>query len=178
MTQGTPVKCLPMVDFNSEALCWPGQSLQRIAQIYQAGADGVYLYQYGESAAGSIRAHNALNRWVVSQLGSLASVEALLNKQSLENDSFSRDIYIFFPWPYGNCRVRAWIEGFTPERVEMLYNGTLVSTFEGPDEVLYQLGEDGWEHDYPPTAIPVTVTVRVKEGIYWYSKDYIIDRIY
>jgi hypothetical protein len=178
LTRGTGVKCLPYIDPTKRGLPWPTQALQRIHQVYEDGADGVFIYQTGPLVVGFMSSNSAIDRRIVANIGSSQAVEEMLEDYEKQIDTFSRGIYIHFPWPYNGFRVRIWVEGFKPDILEVYMDDNLTNRFVGDQDVFYRMGEDGYQNNYEVTGEPVTVKVRAKHENQWFTAERTFKRFY
>lgn len=130
---GTKAKLLPCVDALSWGLTKPGLWLLRILECYEAGSDGIYIYQCDAPVLSSPETRRYVSI--------ISSVDSLKRWREIENNrEYSKGIYInsphvdgkYHPWE----RPRLWIEGFKPEKVELLVDGQMVKSYESPPYVI------------------------------------------
>ncbi|MCP4641410.1 MAG: hypothetical protein GY851_13295, partial [bacterium] len=132
--KGTACKLLPNV--TAAGLRRPGLYLWRIQQLYDAGVDGVYIYQSDQMATSS-----PMDRRYARLLASSEDVREYWEQDAALRPRRSKGIYITSPsrpnrgWR-GRERVRIWLEGLPMGEVEVHLNGNLMNRHEGPPYLL------------------------------------------
>ncbi|MBI2297872.1 MAG: hypothetical protein HYU66_02770 [Armatimonadetes bacterium] len=165
--KGTRTKLLPAVDGLMWGLPWPGPTLQRVREMYRAGADGVYIYQ----ADGRVLARPE-DRRAVAVLGSSAAVERWFTDLEAERPACSKGVYLSPPIdpsakynPYE--RLRVWTEGLPQGEMDLLLDGKLVTHCAGPP---YLLGTEEYESDHVIPPGDHELLVRVRDGTGWFEQ--------
>ncbi|MCX6375742.1 MAG: hypothetical protein NTU88_06875, partial [Armatimonadetes bacterium] len=161
--KGTKCKLTPCVDGLSWGLTVPGMFLQRAKQLYDAGVDGVYLYQADALVLG-----NMTDRRCVRLLGSSEAVRRWWEADRQERPKHSKGIYIKPPTDRGvyNAweRLRVWPEGIPFGSLEMYLDGKLISRYDGPP---YVLGTEEYESDGVIPPGEHTLLIRARDGDGW-----------
>ncbi|HEY3298915.1 MAG TPA: hypothetical protein VGK34_09695 [Armatimonadota bacterium] len=167
--KGTKCKLTPEMDGCEWGPVPPGVMYWRAKQLYDAGADGVYIYQ----ADGII--NNTWLRRVMSRLGSSEAIDRWLRKDADMRSHCSKGIYLLKPADgraYGFYdRAQIWVEGVDVREMETYMDGKLVGRMSAPP---YLLGTDGYESD---KVVPVgdhKLLVRVKDGAGWLEQEFAI----
>jgi hypothetical protein len=169
--KGTKCKVAPVIDAIAWGPVMPGGFLGRVKSIYDAGADGVYVYQADDPIV-----YNPSNRRYVTIAGSSEAVNRWLKLDAKQLPHRSKGIFITKPFD-GKAysyyeRVRIHVEGVKPGKVETYIDGNLVGKFTAPP---YILGTDGDESNKViPNGIH-TLTVRAEDGKGWIEQRFIIE---
>ncbi|HEY3297692.1 MAG TPA: hypothetical protein VGK34_03465 [Armatimonadota bacterium] len=168
--KGTECKVTPEIDAIEWGPVMPGQFLQRVKQLYDAGAHGVYIYQ----ADGVINSRS--ERECLSIAGSTAEVDRWLKDDDDRRPHCSKGIYISKPLDskaYGFWdRAQIWVEGIKTGDVETYIDGKLIGKMSA---FPYLVGTDGYDSD---KVIPVgehKLLVRVKDGSGWLEQEFTIN---
>lgn len=166
--RGTKCKLIPVVDGISWGPVMPGPYLYRVKRLYDAGADGINVYQ----ADGRILGHPA-DRRCVRMLGSSEAVRQFCERDARERPRRSKGIYISKPEEsakFGKYeRLRVWLEGVEPGAVELYLDGKLVSRYDQPP---YTLGTEGYESDNVIPSGEHVLRVRAKDGEGWLEESF------
>jgi hypothetical protein len=167
--KGTKCKLTPEIDAIGWGPVSPGGLLQRAKQLYDAGADGVYIYQADGIINGS-----ALRRYI-SLLRSTEAIDRWLKDDADNRPHCSKGIYISKPEDgraYGFWeRAQIWVEGIKAVEVETYLDGKLVGKLSAPP---YLLGTDGYDSDKVVPTGEHTLLVRVKDGNGWLEQKFTI----
>jgi len=167
-TKGTPVKLLPVVDGLSWGLAFPGPFLWRVQQVYDAGVDGVYIYQ----ADGRILGRPE-DRRTIALLGSSVAVRNFWERERKLNPQLSKGIYLGpynqEPGYHGWERLRVWTDGVEPGPMEFVLDGKLVHQCAGPP---YLLGTEEYASDGLLPAGKHTLLIRAKDGDGWLERSF------
>ncbi len=167
--KGTKTRLTPVID----ALEWgpviPGQFLWRAKQIYDSGADGVYIYQ-SDSAIYSPSFRNVLHL-----LRSREAVTAWLRHDEAQRKYCSKGIFITPPsdgkayhfWE----RLRIWVDGLTVREMQTYIDGKLVGKLTRQPFIL---GTDGHDSDNVIPAGEHKLLVRVRDGGGWLEQQFAI----
>ena len=161
--EGTETKVLPNV--TAAGLTRPGLYLWRVKQLYDAGVDGIYIYQSDHCVLGS-----PVDRRCARLLASSGDVRRWWDEEARLRSQRSKGIYITHPSrpPRGwrpRERVRVWLEGIEMAEVEMYLDGDLVNRYEAPP---YLLGTEERTSDrVVPAGRDVELTVRARDGNGW-----------
>ena len=179
MTRGTGTKCMPCVILLNQGIgsLFPGQVIRKVDQLYDAGCDGVYLYQSDGMIIGWMSYDSAWARPIIARFGSSAAVREMVKEADEHSSEYSRDIYISYIQSYATGRAVVLIEGFVPERVETFMNEKAMNVFDAND-CFYRIGWDGWKNDYPASATPVDFIVKAKINNEWFTKKSVVEKIY
>ena len=168
--KGTRCKLTPVVDGISWGPVMPGPYLWRVKQLYDAGVDGVYIYQ----ADGRV-VYNAVDRRYVRILGSSAAVQRWWETDRKERPTCSKGIYITPPMNNSGYnkyeRLRVWLEGIPFGEVQMYLDGKLISKYDGPP---YTLGTEGYESDNIIPPGEHALLIRAKDGSGWLEQRFTI----
>lgn len=168
--KGTACKLLPVVDALGWGLPLPGMFLQRVRKIYDAGADGVYIYQ----ADGPV-VHRPLDRRYIPIAGSSDALARWFEEDDGMRTRSSKGIFITGPMrdgvyhPYE--RLRVWLEGIPEGGVEIFLDGKPISRFDGPP---YLLGTEENESDGVIPPGEHKLRVRAKDGDGWLEREFLI----
>ncbi|MCC6682616.1 MAG: hypothetical protein IT445_17080, partial [Phycisphaeraceae bacterium] len=165
MTRGTDVKCLVEINADDGHL-WNGQALARVKQVYDWGADGIYIYQADGRIVGTMSTGDAFDeRDFIANLGSTAAVDAMVSNMAKKAKGYSTDIYMSYPSNYSGCRAKVWIEGGQPEEVQYFIDGNPVDGVKTLD--CWVIGLGGRKNNYPMTGKPAEFEVRAKINGRW-----------
>ncbi len=167
-TRGTKCKLLPVVDGLTWALDCPGPFLRRVEQLYEAGVDGIYVYQ----ADGRILT-KPMYRRTLALLGSRAAVARWWASEDTLTPQRSKGIYLSRPhehpgW-HGWERLRVWTEGIEPGPVEIYLDGKLATRCEGPP---YLLGAEDYASDGVIPPGEHELRVRAQDGAGWLEQTF------
>ncbi|MBM3802204.1 MAG: hypothetical protein FJW26_07810 [Acidimicrobiia bacterium] len=169
--KGTRVKLLPSVDALGWGLQMPGMWFERILRCYKAGADGIHIYQADYAVLNSPQ-----SRRYVSIAGSPEALKQWRQRERLEQSRYSKGIYINPPQVDGQyqryARLRAWIEGFQPEKVEMWVDGQLMNRYDAPPYVLTSEDRSDDETIKPGKHL---LRIRAKEGSEWLEQEFQVE---
>jgi hypothetical protein len=167
-TKGSACKLTPVVDGLSWGLQMPGPFLWRVQQLYEAGVDGIYIYQ----ADGRILGRPE-DRRVVRMLGSAAAVRKFWERERKLNSQVSKRIgitpYHQEPGYHGWERLRVWTDGLEPGPMEFYLDGKLVHKCAGPP---YLLGSEEYTSDGIIPTGKHTLLIRAKDGEGWLEKSF------
>jgi hypothetical protein len=166
--KGTRAKLLPCVDALGWGLSRPGMFLDRILNAYELGVPGIYVYQ----SDGPILEGPEPRRYL-SLAASADSLRRWKERERAEQTRYSKDIYInqpahvpqFHSWE----RVRIWVEGFVPGKVELWLDGKLTNSYDRPPYVLTN------EDRASDTAIalgPHVLKARAFDGAGWVEREF------
>lgn len=171
--KGTSVKVLPVVDGLSWGLEMPGPFLWRVHQLYQAGVDGIYIYQ----ADARVCTHNRPeDRRAVRMVSSSEAVRRYWQEQEHLRTRHSKGIYLqpsedgdysYHPWE----RARIWLEGIKTSEVEVYLDGKLVSRFSQPP---YLVGTEEYDSDSVIPPGEHTLLLRARDGDGWLEEEFIV----
>lgn len=145
MAKGSRVKVLPCIEGLKFGPPFPGAALDRADEFYRAGADGLYVYQADAHIVGSMTGLGDVDHDTFRTFGSSELVRQAVAREKARHADYSTDVYWNFPLPYQSYRALFWIEGVTPEKVEMYIDGELVTSRTAPP---WMLGEQGFENHY------------------------------
>ena len=160
--QGTQCKLLPNV--TAAGLPLPGLYLWRVAQLYDACVDGIYIYQSDARVLG-----RPAERRCMRLLASSHDVRAWWAQDKRLRPTRSKGIYITRPsrplkgWR-SRERVRVWLEGVEMGPLEMHLDGKLVTRFEGPP---YLLGTEERTSDNVLPPGEHELRIRARDGDGW-----------
>jgi hypothetical protein len=164
--RGTNTKVLPNV--TASGLTRPALFLWRVRQLYDAGVEGIYIYQSGHCVRG-----HPVDRRCARLLASSEDVRRWWEKDTRLRPHRSKGIYIIRPsrpnrgWRPRE-RVRVWLEGIEMGELEMYLDGKLISRCDGPP---YLLGtEERTSDDVIGANREVELLIRAKDGDYWLEK--------
>ncbi|MCE5236963.1 hypothetical protein LLH23_00545 [bacterium] len=168
VTRGTSVKLLPVVDGLSWGLAFPGPFLWRVQQLYEAGVDGIYVYQ----ADGRILGRPE-DRRTIALLGSAVAVRKFWERERKLNSRYAKGIYLGpynqEPGYHGWERLRVWTEGVEPGPMEFLLDGKLVHRCDGPP---YLLGTEEYTSDGILPTGKHTLVIRARDGEGWLERSF------
>lgn len=166
----TKCKLTPIVDGIYWGPVMPGPYLWRVKQLYDAGADGVYIYQADARVLGTPE-----DRRTVRILGSSKAVDRFWVSDARQRPHQSKGIYISKPEAsatYGKYeRLRVWLEGVEMGPMELYLDGKLISTYAHPP---YTLGSEGYGSDNVISSGEHTLRVRAKDGDGWLEQSFVI----
>ena len=157
--KGSKCKLLPVVDGISWGPTMPGPYLWRVKQLYDAGADGIYIYQADDPVL-----YRVTDKRYVRLLGRSEAVNRWWKDDAGQRPNCSKGIYLSKPEDgvyHGYERLRVWLEGISMGELEMYLDGKLVSRYAGPP---YILGTEDYESDgiIPPGEHKLLI--RAKDG--------------
>ena len=166
--KGTKCKLLPCVDGLGWGPEMPGPYLWRVRQAYEAGVDGVYVYQADGRVLGT-----PADRRCVRLLGSSQAVKRWWAEDERLRPQRSKGIYITpyleHPGYHGWERLRVWTEGIPQGKMELLLDGKLVSQHDGPP---YLLGTEEYDSDGIIPAGDHTLLIRAQDGDGWLEQTF------
>ncbi|MBP6965294.1 MAG: hypothetical protein KBC96_12915 [Armatimonadetes bacterium] len=168
--KGTKCKLLPVVDAIGWGPTMPGPFLWRVKQLYDAGADGIYIYQADDPIV-----YAPLNRRYVRIAGSTDALRRWWHTDELIRPECSKGIYItrpmrgeaYSPWE----RLRVWLEGIPQGEVEMYLDGKLINRYEKPP---YTLGTEDYDSDKLISPGEHTLRIRARDGDGWLEETFAI----
>ncbi len=167
---GTKCKLTPVVDGIGWGPVMPGAYLWRVKQLYDAGVDGIYIYQADDPILG-----RPADRRTVGMLGSTATVDAFWKRDADERPHQSKGIYITRAEAGGDYgkyeRVRVWLEGIEMGPVGLYLDGKLISKYDHPP---YTLGSEDYSSDDVIPSGEHTLKVRAKDGDGWLEQSFTI----
>jgi hypothetical protein len=166
--KGTKTKVLPNVA--APGLKRTGMYLWRVKQLYDAGVEGIYIYQSDQCVLGS-----PVDRRTARLLASSVDVRNWWEEDARLRPQRSKGIYITQPsrpnrgWRPRE-RVRVWLEGIEMGEVEFVLNGETFNRCDGPP---YLLGteERTFDRVIPPDRESELV-VRAKDGDHWLEQTF------
>jgi len=159
---GSKCKLLPVVDGLSWGPEMPALFLWRVEQLYQAGTDGIYVYQADARVCTNNRPED---RRCMRLISSSEAVRKWWQRYNEQNQQFSKRIYIqpsedgdyeYHPWE----RCRIWIEGIKPNEVEIYLDNKLINQYQQPP---YIVGGEDYQFDNLLTKGEHTLLIRAKE---------------
>jgi len=161
--RGSKCKLLPVIDGLSWGPEVPALFLWRVYQLYQAGTDGIYVYQ----ADARVCTHNRPeDRRCMRLISSSEAVRKWWQHYDEQNTQFSKRIYLqpsedgdFEYHPWERCRI--WIEGMKPNEVEIYLDNKLINQYQQPP---YIVGGEDYQFDNLITQGEHTLLIRAKEG--------------
>ncbi len=168
--KGTRCRVMPVVDGIRWGPQMPGPYLWRAKQIYDTGADGIYMYQADDRVLS-----RPSDRRCTRMLGSREAIERWWKQFQEETSRHSKGIYItppmdgdsYQPWE----RLRVWLEGIPMGEVEMILDGKRVNHFDGPP---YYLGSEEYDSDKLLSSGEHTLIVRARDGDGWLEQRFTI----
>lgn len=173
-TKGSACKLTPVVDGLSWGPQMPGPFLWRAQQLYDAGVDGIYIYQADARILGRPE-----DRRCVRMLGSASAVrkfwerERKLNGADGTSAQYSKRIgitpYHQEPGYHGWERLRVWTDGLEQGPMEFVLDGKLVHTCAGPP---YLLGSEEYTSDGIIPTGKHELRIRAKDGQGWLERSF------
>ncbi|NOY79772.1 MAG: hypothetical protein GXP31_02080, partial [Kiritimatiellaeota bacterium] len=161
--KGTSCILLPQIDALGWGLRVPGLFMWRLARLYEAEVDGIYIYQ-----GDALIARNPETRRYVRMFRSRDAVRRFWEEHRRQSSTRSKGIYITspiqLPGYHGWERLHVWVEGVPMGELEIYLDGTLVNRYTGPP---YLLGSQGAEGDAVLPRGEHELRVRVKDGDGW-----------
>lgn len=169
--KGTKCKVLPTIDGISWGPVFPDGFLRRVKSVYDAGADGVYIYQADDPVLG-----RPWHKRLLTIAKSSDAVDRWWKNDAKQRPSRSKGIYITKPFD-GKAysfyeRMRIYLEGMSTGKVETYIDGKLVGKFASPP---YILGTDGDDSNRVVPNGMHTLTVRAQDGNGWLEQRFIIE---
>lgn len=169
--RGTRCKLLPVVDGLEWGPDMPGLFLWRVRQLYEAGADGIYVYQADSRVLGRPE-----DRRTLRLLSRSAAIRRWWERDARLRPQCSKGIYLRSPsYPaegyHGWERLQLWLEGVPLGEMELVLDGKRINHVSGPP---YVLGSEEAESD---TIIPPgehTLRVRARDGDGWLEQSFTI----
>ena len=169
--KGTKTRLLPSADALGWGLQMPGMWLQRILKCYDAGADGVHIYQADYAVNNSPK-----SRRYISIAGSPAAVSRWQRREKDEQSRYSKGVYITPAQvedkyhPYN--RLRVWVEGIEPSAVEILIDDKRINRYEAPP---YVLTSEERSDDHAIKAGKHLLKVRARDGNVWLERTFQVE---
>ena len=168
--RGTSCKVLPCVDALSWGLPMPGPYLWHVARLYDAGVQGVYVYQADSRLLG-----RPCDRRCMRLLANSAAVRAWWEEEERLRPTRSKGIYITPHHQIGGYhgweRLRIWVEGVPMGEMEVYLDGERVNRFEGPP---YLVGTEEYDSDGVIPPGDHELRIRVKDGDGWLEQTFAI----
>ncbi|HZP81049.1 MAG TPA: hypothetical protein VFB21_05400 [Chthonomonadaceae bacterium] len=169
--RGTKCRLLPVVDGLDWGLEMPGLFLWRVRQLYDAGVDGIYVYQADSRVLGRPE-----DRRTMRLLGSSAAVRRWWEQDTKLRPRCSKGIYLRPPsYPkegyHGWERMHVWLEGIPMGAVDLILDGKLAAHFDGPP---YVFGREDAAADSEIPPGEHTLTVRARDGDGWLEQTFSI----
>jgi len=168
--KGTACTLLPATDGLSWGLTFPGPFLGRVAELYEQGAPGVYVYQADGRTLGRPEDRRAMRL-----LASSEAVRGWVDRETTLRPERSKGIYITTPHQIEGYnkweRIRIWTEGVPMGELEVHIDDTLVNHVDGPP---YLVGTEEYESD---TVIPSgehVLRIRARDGDGWLEQTFSI----
>jgi hypothetical protein len=177
--RGTRCKLLPVVDGLSWGLEMPGPFLWRVHQLYQAGVDGIYIYQADSRVCIQSGAYVPADRRTVRMVRSSQAVSRYWKQQQQLRPRCSKGIFLqpsedgdysYHEWE----RARIWLEGIEMGEVEVYLDGKLVSRFSRPP---YLVGTEDDESDNVISPGEHTLLVRARDGQGWLEEEFTVQGV-
>lgn len=157
---------LPQLDALSWGLPMPGLFLWRVAQLYEQGVPGIYIYQ-----ADSPIITSPSNRRTIRMLRSSAAVRQSWEEDARLRPRRSKGIHISpanrLPGYHRWERVHVWLEGIPMGEMEIYLDGKRIHHFDGPPYMVGSQGNDG------DTALPKgkhELKIRARDGAGWLER--------
>ena len=168
--QGTRCRLLPCVDGLNWGPEMPGPYLWRVQRLYEAGADGIYVYQADARVLGTPE-----DRRCVRMLGSSQAVRQWWAEDARTRPQRSKGIYVTRaheqPGYHGWERIRVWLEGIPMGKVRMLIDGKLTTEQDGPP---YLLGAEDYESDRVIPPGDHVLLIQAEDGDGWLEQTFAI----
>lgn len=165
MVKNTNVKLL--VEFSGSACApiFPYEPLKIADRMYDAGVDGLYIYQADARIVGSMSGKGAEERRWVSLLGNSQSVKAAIRELEAEQEQYSVDMVTNFTYLFQNYRAQMQIDGLAPASVKLQLVDKNGKVLLESDRTAWPwvLGEGGWKNHYP-TGGPFTIKVEAVDA--------------
>ena len=168
--RGTDCTLLPCVDALGWALPLPGPFLWRIAQLYEQGAPGIYIYQADARVLGQPEDRRTMRR-----LASSTAVREWWEDKRVMRPTRSKGIYITSPHQIEGYnkweRLRIWTEGVPLGELEIYLDDQRVSHYDSPPYLV------GTEENASDAVIPPgehTLRIRARDGDGWLEKTFAI----
>lgn len=151
------VKLLPDIHGGPNKML-PGIWFERVLSCYEAGADGVYIYQCDEPLHSSPETKRC-----VQQVKSLGALRRWRDRERAAQAHYSKGAYVTMPHRLRKGFMQVWTEGVEQGPVELLVDGVLRNHCERPPYLLTNDRdiEDG-RH---------VLTVRIRDGGRWLEQD-------
>ncbi len=172
---GSTVKLLPVVDGLYWGLDFPGPFMWRVKQLYDAGVDGIYMYQ----ADGRLLYMKHGDRRTCRLVKSRAAVDGFWQRDGELRTRASKGIYLnrsetggwkFHPYERG----RLWLEGIPMGKVELFLDDKPFAQFSGPP---YILGSEEYTSDNALGVAPHKLRVRAEDGTGWLEREFDIEGV-
>ncbi len=138
--RGTKARVIPCADAAGFGLAKPGMLVERVLNLYEQGAPGVYIY--------GCEIRTPESRRNLRLIGSVDGLRAWRQRERAEQSRYSKGVYlnhsgasILNPVYQGmsyraDIRPRVWVEGFVPDKVELYLDGRLARTHTRPPYIL------------------------------------------
>ncbi|GMV94551.1 MAG: hypothetical protein AMXMBFR82_43290 [Candidatus Hydrogenedentota bacterium] len=168
--KGTRTTLLPATDGLSWGLPFPGPYLNRVAQLYEQGAPGVYVYQADARVLGRPEDQRTMRL-----LASSDAVEGWIEREEAMRPNRSKGIYITTPHQIEGYnkweRIRIWTEGVPMGELEVYIDDTLVNRVDGPP---YLVGTEDNQSDSVIPSGEHVLRIRARDGDGWLEQTFTI----
>ena len=174
--KGKQVKLLPVIDGLYWGLDFPGPILWRVRQLFDAGVDGVYMYQ----ADNRLLNTRITDRRTFRFLKSTSAVKDFWRRDAEQRPRASKGIYLSYAELgdrkyHSYERARAWLEGIPLSDVEMLLDGKPYAKYSSPP---YILGTEEYDSDRAMGDGPHQLQIRAKDGDGWLEQEFAIESVF
>ena len=164
--RGSKTTILPNVE---PCVPMPGLWFDRLLNCYEAGAEGVFIYQCDAPV------NRADTRRYISLAGSYEALKRWKDRETKEQSRYSKGIYLSEPHnkrayqPFE--RLRVWVEGVDGLAVELWVDDRRINSYEGPP---YILGSEAPDDDHLIPAGEHVLLVRAQDGEAWLEQEFAI----
>ncbi len=165
MVKGTNVKLL--VEFSGSACSpiFPYEPLKIADKLYDAGVDGLYIYQADARIVGSMSGKGAEERRWISLLGSSRAVKEAIRELEAKQSSYSVDMVTNFTYYFQSYRAQMQVDGMDVSKMEL-------KLLDGKGKVVvsstrtawpWVLGE-GFAKNHYPVGGPFKIVVNAEDA--------------
>ena len=179
MVKNTNVKLL--VEFSGSACSpiFPYEPLKLADKFYDAGVDGLYIYQADARIVGSMSGKGAEERRWVSLLGNSQNVKNAIKELEAKQSEYSVDMVTNFTYLFQSYRAQMQVDGLDVKKMnlKLIDNTGKVVVESNRTAWPWVLGEGGFSNHYPVGG-PFTIKVEAQDGNdNTFAKEFDIPRI-
>jgi hypothetical protein len=165
---GTGCVLLPQLDGLSWGLKIPGPFLWRVAQLYDKGVPGIYIYQGDDPIVTS-----PIHRRFIRMTRSSEALNRFWKNEKRLTPKRSKNIYITpfsqLPGYHSWERLHIWTDGIPMKELEIYLDGKRINRFDGPP---YLLGDQGPKGDHAIPRGKHELKIRARDGDGWLEKTF------
>ncbi|MBE6370026.1 MAG: hypothetical protein E7056_07715 [Lentisphaerae bacterium] len=165
MVKNTKVKLL--VEFSGSACSpiFPYEPLKLADRFYDAGVDGLYIYQADARIVGSMSGKGAEERRWVSLLGNSQNVKDAIRELEAKQNEYSVDVVTNFTYLFQSYRAQMQVDGLDVKKMnlKLIDKDGNVKVESNRTAWPWTLGEGGHSNHYPVGG-PFTIKIEAEDG--------------